>query len=103
MKEYFDKEELIIFVDSFEKQGYVIDGKEEKGLSFSTTQIEHMTSELYITLCSKYDIYSYDTLEVTSCFYSGHGSYYIAFDEKRYNLNSAKIVLDEYINSLQKV
>ena len=34
--------------------------EKKKGLSFSSTQIENMTSELYIALCSKYDIYSYD-------------------------------------------
>lgn len=99
--EYFSKEQVIAFVDTFEYQGYVIDGKEENGFSFSSTQIENMTSELYIALCNKYDIFGYDGLEVTSRFYPGYGSYYIAFDAERYTLNCARMFLDEHINSLQ--
>lgn len=97
---YFSKEELMIFIDTFEKQGYVIDEKEEKGSFFSSMQIKNMTSKSYISLCSEYDIYSYDTLYVTCCHYSGYGTIYIAFDEYQFNLDSASILLDKYFDSL---
>lgn len=101
LKNFNDKESFMVFVETLENQGYVIDGKEESGLSFSSTQIEHINQKVYDILCNTHEIASYiDNLHVTGSFYQEHGAYYIAFDGDRYEFESAKQLLNEYIRIL---
>lgn len=100
-KSFSRKEVFVNFINIIEAQGYVVDGKKENGLSFSSTQVEHMTQELYDSLCDLHEIENNINIHKTGHFYPEHGAYYIAFDGDRYEFKSARKVMDRYISTLE--
>jgi hypothetical protein len=96
----FSKNDFEVLVRTLESQGYVIDGKKEEGLPFSSVQIEHMSQDMYNRLCTKYNISSDIEVSTTGHYYPEHGAYYIVFNEEFYDYNQAKNIMDKYINTL---
>lgn len=96
----FSKNDFEVLVITLESQGYVIDGKEEKGLPFSSVQIEHMTQDMYNRLCTKYNISSDIKVSTIGHFYPEDGAYYIVFNKEFYDYNQARNIMDTYISTL---
>lgn len=103
LEEYFNsfsKNDFEVLMRTLESDGYIIDGKEEEGLTFSSVQIEHMLQDMYNQLCVKYNISSNIEVSTTGHYYPEHGAYYILFNEEFYDYNQARDILDKYINTL---
>jgi len=96
----FRKNDFEILFKTLNTQGYIIDGKEEEGLSFSSVQIEHMSQDMFDRLCIKYNFPSNVKVSVVGHFYPEHGAYYIVFNKEFYDYNEAKNIMDKYISSL---
>lgn len=96
----FSKNAFEVLVRALETQGYVIDGKEEEGLPFSSVQIEHMSQDMFNRLCSKHNISSNIEVSTTGYFYPEHGAFYIVFNNKFYNYDEARNIMDNYIKTL---
>jgi len=99
-EEYFNsftKLSFNILIRCLEEQGFVIDSKEEYGISFSTVQIEHMNEDMFNNLCNKFNITTEIKFSKTGYFYSECGAYSIIFDENIYDYKSARQELDKYV------
>jgi len=96
----FSKNDFKVLVRALETQGYVIDGKEEEGLPFSSVQIEHMSQDMFDRLCTKHNISSNIEVSTTGHFYPEHGAYYVVFNEEFYDYNQARNIMDKYISTL---
>lgn len=96
----FSKNDFEVLVRTLETQGYVIDGKEEEGLPFSSNQIEHMSQDMFDRLCAKHNISSDIEVSTTGHFYAEHGAYYIVYNEELYDYNQARNIMDKYISTL---
>lgn len=102
--EAFPKEAFEIFINCLETQGYVIDCKEVNGYSFSSTQLDNMTEEVFNALIIKFNIktvinYVEDVSE-TGSYHPEHGGYSIMFNKKIINYENVKKVLEKYLDSL---
>lgn len=105
-EEYFNSfshKDFELLIEILETQGYVIDGKEEQGISYSSTQIEHMTQDMFNRLCQKFDISNELNVSVVGNFYQSEGAVYVLFDSKKYEYKEIKIILDSYVNSLSEI
>jgi len=101
-EEYFNsfaKSDFEILVKCLEEQGYVIDSKEEHGISFSTVQIEHMNIDMFNSLCKKFNITTEIEFSKTGHYYSEHGAYSIIFNVDQYDYETARKELDNYVNA----
>lgn len=95
----FNKNDFEVIVRTLETQGYVIDGKEEEGVSFSSNQIEHMSQEMFNKLCAKFKILCDIKVSKTGHFYSDNGAFYIVYNEKFYKYEEARRIMDKYITN----
>jgi hypothetical protein len=105
-EEYFNSfshKDFELLIEILETQGYVIDGKEEQGISYSSTQIEHMTQDMFNRLCQKFDISNELNVSAVGNFYQSEGAVYVLFDSKKYEYKEIKIILDSYVNSLSEI
>ncbi len=99
----FPEEGFKIFVNCLETQGYVIDSKPEQGYSFSTTQLDNMTEEVFYALIEKFGIdteISYDEdIFKAGGYYPSCGGYSILFNDKIIGSHKkAKRILDNYLS-----
>jgi len=103
--ESFPKYAFEIFINCLETQGFVIDFKTEKGYSFSSTQLDNMTREVFKKLIEKFNIdtaFDYDEdFSRSGTYRNEHGGYSIIFNNKILDLDEAHKILDEYIDSLE--
>ena len=96
----FTENDFEILVRTLETQGYVIDGKEEEGLSYSSVQIEHMSQNMFNRLCTKFNISSKINIFCIGHFYPTEGAFYIVYNKEIYELEEAKKIMDIYISTL---
>lgn len=93
----FSKKDFEILLNCLNTQGYVIDGKDENGITFSSVQIEHMSQNMFDKLCLKYSFESNIIISTTGNYYPEEGAYYIVFNEEYYEYSEAKIIMDNYV------
>mgnify|MGYP005664134877 CR=1 FL=1 len=101
-EEYFNsftKSSFEILVRCLEEQGFVIDSKEEYGISFSCMQIKHMGENMFNKLCKKFIITTEIEFSKTGHFYQEHGAYSIIFNADDYDYESARKKLDKYVEA----
>lgn len=102
--ESFPKHAFEIFINCLETQGFVIDCKTEQGYSFSSTQLDNMTREVFKKLVEKFSIdteFNYDEdFSRTGTYRDTHGGYSIIFNNKKLDLYEAYKMLNDYIDSL---
>lgn len=100
----FPKDAFEIFINCLETQGYVIDSKSEQGYSFSSTQLDNMTEEVFTKLIEKYDIYTEfnyeENFERTGLYHPAHGGYSIIYNSTIVNYREATIILNQYLDLL---
>ena len=80
-------------------EGYVIDGKESRGISFSSTQIEHINQEIFDQLCSAFGFDVDFCISTAGDFFTGQGALYIVYDGEVHDYKTAKVILQNYANS----
>jgi len=102
-KEHFDsfiQNNFEILVKILNTQGYIIDEKDENGMSYSSVQLENMSQDIFNKLCNKFNISSDIYVSGTGGFYHKQGSaYYILYNETKYELSEAQKILDMYVKS----
>jgi hypothetical protein len=78
--------------------GYVIDGEDVEGVTFSSTQIEHLDQEMLGQLCDKFNI-SEDIKVSTSGGYSNtQGALYIIYNTSIVDYVLAESILQKHLN-----
>ena len=99
----FNQEYFQAFIERLEEQGYIIDGQSEDGYSFSSTQLDNMTEEVFSALIDKFDINTdinhLEDISKIGCYHPENGGYSMIFNNKLIDYSTAKKILDEYTNS----
>jgi len=80
--------------------GYVIDGRESYGITYSSTQIEHLNQEIFNQLCSLFGFDVDFRILKTGNYFSDQGALYIVYDQEVYDYKDAQAILLNYANSL---
>lgn len=96
----FSKETFDVLVHGLTREGYVIDGRKVLGLSFSSTQIEHLDQEVFDQLCNLFGRESDLKLESGGNYAPSQGATYIIYDASVHNHCSASQILENYVNKL---
>lgn len=102
--EAFPKDAFEIFINCLETQGYVIDSKPEQGYSFSSTQLDNMTEEVFTKLIEKFNVdteFDYEeNFGRTGLYHLEHGGYSIIYNSTIVNHREATIILNQYLDLL---
>lgn len=102
--EAFPKNAFEIFINCLEMQGYVIDSKSEQGYSFSSTQLDNMTEEVFTKLIEKFNIdteFNYEeNFGRTGLYHPKHGGYSIIYNSAIVNFREATTILNQYLDLL---
>lgn len=96
----FDEESFSSLVSGLMNESYVIDGREVRGITFSSTQIEHMDQEIFNKLCVRFHVESGVEVRTTGNFFSSQGAFYIIYDTSTYDYQSAQKVLAKFVDTL---
>lgn len=102
--EAFPKDAFEIFINCLETQGYVIDSKSEQGYSFSSTQLDNMTEEVFTKLIEKFNIdteFDYEeNFGRTGLYHLEHGGYSIIYNSTIVDYEEATTILNQYLDLL---
>ncbi|WP_156000878.1 hypothetical protein [Thioalkalivibrio sp. ALJT] len=98
--ESFDGESFGALVSGLENEGYVIDGREVRGITFSSTQIEHINQDIFNQLCARFQVNAEVEVGVAGKFFSSQGAFYILYDTSIHDHAGAQKVLEKYVDTL---
>lgn len=99
----FNKRNFQALLYGLSMDGYVIDGRKTLGITFSTTQIEHINQEIFDQLCAEFGFNIHFYISKAGNFFPVQGAFYIVFDKEILDYKCAQDVLTTYVNSLPPI